>query len=194
MGLTPRGAFMKTKLNLSLFAAVMLASGASDANAAEPLHFAITGGYTASFDIDADALPDYFNSTSFSFNDVSGSFTGTRYGASTPSTSTVASIQFYSSSFGGGIGISGNGLNRFVEDGAQLYSGLTASPVFLPGQYSLKADNPDQYGASVLTISRSVVGAVPEPATWSMMIIGMATVGSAMRRRRKIDTSIPSVN
>ena len=31
---------------------------------------------------------------------------------------------------------------------------------------------------------RSVGGAVPEPATWAMMVIGFGTVGGALRRRR----------
>ena len=34
-----------------------------------------------------------------------------------------------------------------------------------------------------------VTGAVPEPATWGMMILGMAAVGYAMRRRQKVTVS-----
>ena len=34
----------------------------------------------------------------------------------------------------------------------------------------------------------SPISAVPEPATWAMMILGMGTVGYAMRRRQKIVT------
>jgi hypothetical protein len=29
-------------------------------------------------------------------------------------------------------------------------------------------------------------GAVPEPATWAMMVMGFGLVGGAMRRRRKV--------
>ncbi|NJC33302.1 hypothetical protein GGR88_000776 [Sphingomonas jejuensis] len=36
-----------------------------------------------------------------------------------------------------------------------------------------------------VTINRGPVGAVPEPATWAMMIGGFGLVGSAMRRRRQ---------
>jgi hypothetical protein len=39
-------------------------------------------------------------------------------------------------------------------------------------------------GASNVIFSASVAGAVPEPATWAMMICGVGMVGGAMRRRR----------
>jgi hypothetical protein len=34
------------------------------------------------------------------------------------------------------------------------------------------------------TAERQVVGAVPEPATWAMMILGFGAIGASMRRRR----------
>jgi len=34
------------------------------------------------------------------------------------------------------------------------------------------------------------VAAIPEPATWAMMIMGFGVVGSAMRRSRKVSTRI----
>lgn len=36
----------------------------------------------------------------------------------------------------------------------------------------------------------TAVPAVPEPATWGMMILGMGIVGGAMRRRQKVRTTI----
>ena len=36
---------------------------------------------------------------------------------------------------------------------------------------------------SNISITPSAVGAVPEPATWGMMILGMGAIGFAMRRR-----------
>lgn len=35
-----------------------------------------------------------------------------------------------------------------------------------------------------------VAGAVPEPATWAMMIAGFGMVGFAMRRRQKVSTTV----
>lgn len=36
----------------------------------------------------------------------------------------------------------------------------------------------------------AVNGAVPEPATWLMMILGLGTIGFAMRRRQKVSTQV----
>ncbi|WP_232474382.1 FxDxF family PEP-CTERM protein [Sphingomonas sp. MA1305] len=37
---------------------------------------------------------------------------------------------------------------------------------------------------------RYSVAAVPEPATWALMILGMGAVGFAMRRRSKVNTTV----
>lgn len=44
---------------------------------------------------------------------------------------------------------------------------------------------PDQWGLRIL----GTAGAVPEPATWAMMIIGFGTVGAAVRQRRRVAAS-----
>jgi PEP-CTERM motif len=41
-------------------------------------------------------------------------------------------------------------------------------------------------GASVSYQLRDLTGAVPEPASWALMILGFGAVGSAMRRRSKV--------
>lgn len=35
-----------------------------------------------------------------------------------------------------------------------------------------------------------VPGAVPEPATWAMMIVGFGMVGGVLRRRRNVTTAV----
>lgn len=40
------------------------------------------------------------------------------------------------------------------------------------------------------TVTVNVGGAVPEPATWAMMLAGVGAVGFAMRRRQKASTSV----
>ena len=40
------------------------------------------------------------------------------------------------------------------------------------------------------TRTGDVIAAVPEPATWSMMIVGMGAIGFSMRRRRNVSTTV----
>jgi PEP-CTERM motif len=47
------------------------------------------------------------------------------------------------------------------------------------------ADNNDATYYDNITLFAAPLGAVPEPASWTMMIIGFGAVGSAMRRRSK---------
>lgn len=65
----------------------------------------------------------------------------------------------------------------------------TAPASIGPGIYSLSV-----YGARATaagsyklnyTVGINADGAVPEPATWALMIVGFGTVGGAMRYRRR---------
>lgn len=47
----------------------------------------------------------------------------------------------------------------------------------------------DGFKLSSITVAEQVA-AVPEPAAWAMMILGMGAIGFAMRRRQKVDTSV----
>ncbi|MBS0362944.1 MAG: PEPxxWA-CTERM sorting domain-containing protein [Proteobacteria bacterium] len=42
----------------------------------------------------------------------------------------------------------------------------------------------DDFGA-VSNISEAVVAAVPEPATWALMLLGFGGLGATLRRRRR---------
>lgn len=42
----------------------------------------------------------------------------------------------------------------------------------------------------VTASSMAAPGAVPEPASWAMMIVGMGAIGFAMRRRQKVTTRV----
>lgn len=45
-------------------------------------------------------------------------------------------------------------------------------------------------GADYVVSTRSLIVAVPEPATWAMMIAGFGLAGAAMRRRRRISAAV----
>jgi hypothetical protein len=61
-----------------------------------------------------------------------------------------------------------NGLFRVVGAQGQIFSGMTLSS----GSNSFEVDN-------------LAVAAVPEPATWAMMLMGLAGLGAMLRFRRK---------
>ena len=68
---------------------------------------------------------------------------------------------------------------RFAHAGSNLKLSIRASGAGWQGG----AD--ESWGIDNLTItSQSTTGAVPEPGTWAMMILGLGAVGAAVRRRR----------
>ena len=46
------------------------------------------------------------------------------------------------------------------------------------------------YAQSIIHFTTDEAAAVPEPATWSMLLIGFGAVGAAMRRRRRMTPAI----
>ncbi|WP_415641707.1 PEP-CTERM sorting domain-containing protein [Sphingomonas antarctica] len=79
----------------------------------------------------------------------------------------------------------GNYEYRFVIDLAKV--GVVA-PIALQfgvteGQYS---DNQGNYDLTIWQLSPGAMAATPEPGAWLMMIMGMASVGAAVRRRDRI--------
>jgi hypothetical protein len=76
----------------------------------------------------------------------------------------------------GGCSVAGNA-NQFC------FIISNASTKFTPnGNLSYSVSTSSTAYASVFTVNR-VTAAVPEPAAWAMMILGMGVVGAAMRRR-----------
>lgn len=84
---------------------------------------------------------------------------------------------------GSGCGIQ-SGTNAFC---AFIY-GISSTPRVDSFTFAAPGYDGYFYPGSITLEVLGPVGAVPEPATWAMMIIGFGAVGFAMRRRQKVTT------
>jgi hypothetical protein len=142
--------------------------------AASTYVFDITGDFTAHFTLDSNPAVN-------SFPGVDNTFWITNVAGISKD------VYFYTASIGGGLGFknTNNSTFTFVTDGPQLFTGLNTAPTFSLGTFALtQFGGPARYS---LTISdpNAVTGAVPEPATWAMMLLGFGGIGFAMRRTAK---------
>ena len=148
---------------------IMMAAPAT----AQELNFSITGDYNASFLLDtATPNPEFvFDGYSFSISGITG-FPNATTG--------VADLTFFNASATGGLLVSDPAGFDYLFDanGAQLYTGNEAAPRFVPGRFALTGLSTP--GNFVLSIT-----AVPEPASWAMMLSGLALTGCALRIRRR---------
>lgn len=162
--------------------AAVLVAAASSADAA-PLLFDFSGpSGTAMFQLDSNPTPDSFQSflgsDQFSFNNVAGTFGSV---AGTASTISFGSGSIYSS-----LSITAPNLGFTQFNAPTLFTGAPAHPTFLTGTFTVI--NPF-FGNATLSISPvALTGAVPEPASWAMMIVGLGATGVVMRRRAKAVT------
>ena len=155
-------------LTKSACALIALVAAGAPAEAAVFL-FDLSGSRSASFSLDDMAVPTFSNALQSQFSDVSGTFNGVMG---------RATINFQRTGF---EVVSPNlGFSQFVSD-APLFTGPTSSPTFLPGTFQLRSI---VSGQSILMVV-SLGSAVPEPATWAMMLVGFGAVGYSLRRKTR---------
>ena len=87
-----------------------------------------------------------------------------------------------------------DGLGNLLFSSGPIQLGLNAGPsvLFTPNITSSNGLElrwgPDSFNVGIdsidYTLSRPTGAPVPEPATWAMMILGFASIGAGMRRRR----------
>ena len=83
----------------------------------------------------------------------------------------------------------------FLKPNYSQYLSLTFAAPLTTGSNALLTTNYTSYECDNCTVVRSVVsgaavnGAVPEPASWALMLGGFGAIGGAMRSRRKAAVS-----
>lgn len=159
-----------------VFAGLALAAAVSAVPATATVYaFNLTGGKTASFLIDNMTPPAFFSTSTLignqvSYDGVPGVFGGTAQSASIGfGTGLLAGFQ-----------IGGTSLGFTQYAGPDLFTLVGTLPVFNLGTFNLSSITS---GQAQLAISQ-VSAAVPEPASWALMLIGSGAVGFAMRRKR----------
>jgi hypothetical protein len=93
-----------------------------------------------------------------------------------------------------GVHQGGDGLNNTCTNGCNTYQLFTNSSGITSGVIDLTYyfDNEQTGQISGVDLFDNG-GAVPEPATWAMMLIGFAGVGMAMRRSRKANPALMQI-
>jgi hypothetical protein len=170
------------KLKPLFFAATALGVGSPSPASAAYL-FTLSGDHSASFQLAASPAPvNSFagDANFFWLTNIAGTYQGVAGARDT---------YFYTTAIGGGFGLknTNNASFTFVSDGPQLFTGTNIAPTFTLGTFALVQFNgPARYSLTIsdLDASPTPPGAVPEPATWAMMLLGFGAIGFAMRRQK----------
>ncbi|MEY2883316.1 MAG: hypothetical protein RL490_1040 [Pseudomonadota bacterium] len=159
-----------------LLAATAAAAIAAPAAAATTYNFSVAGGY--SWSMPASPTPNGYSASDATFFNVPFTAGPDNF---------VYILRIYNAAGGGGVAILSDpygfaNSTRYRGLGAEIYTGTLAAPTFKTGTFTLT----QQYFGyqQVLTITDAAAGAVPEPASWAMLIAGFGLTGAAMRRRR----------
>lgn len=159
----------------------------------------VPGKFTATFQLDTTRQPSIVLTDSVRYNGVPITYTLPNSTAPITENAQFDGVTFSATRNQGGLfygflDAAANYNNRIQLFGAQLFTGTTAAPGFLTGTFDLSDIPPN--GASLQPNYRVTVtdlsAAVPEPATWGLMILGFAGVGASARRRRRTRVGVPA--
>lgn len=151
-----------------VIAAIATALMSTAANAAiYTFSFVPANSAAFSFSLSSSPTPNLAFGNSFEITNVATQSAGATYNAN---------YFFYIASAGGGLFDS----RGHDFSGDQLYTGTINAPTFKLGNFALQSVD----GSAVsLTIADAAAAAVPEPASWAMMLTGFGVIGFAWRRK-----------
>lgn len=167
-------ALMKCVRSVAI-AALLLSAGVANAAVWQ---FNLSGDYTASWQMDADQVPEeYFVELGAVFWDI----VVTHPDAMT----SLADIAYFNGGFGGGLSILDYASGEYVvvADGPQIYTGTEINPVFAAGTFALTSY--EGLGNYLLTVTEVAETAVPEPATGALLFGGLALLVASRKRRSR---------
>ncbi len=173
------------KMTTMIAAAMLAAACTVPAAAAVQYDFVATSSFGGAYGSFSFITPDFINSSSTSGTSIglanltscSVTFGGGTCGnqillnnASSFTSTPSDAISFGTSN--------GQGAAYYFADGAFTNFGTYSNIIFGSGQ------------AATLRISLAPTAAVPEPATWAMMLLGFGGIGVSLRRRRNTKAGI----
>lgn len=160
-----------TMTRLAFAAAASLAALSAPASAATFV-FTITGGSTGSGTIEATPFSD----SAATITAISGIIDG----------KTITSLRSVNDYVNDNVLLFGNAGAKFTSAGVGFIAGGVRTDLFYNyGISSYRAFFSDTGTRSInFTLAGAEVTAVPEPASWALMIVGFGAVGATLRRRR----------
>lgn len=134
-----------------------------------------TVGNTTTISFGQNAEPSGTFNGSFDFTNTDPGLYSILLGSSTPGVTFSAASLFGINGTVGTYNLTGGGTNVM-----QL-----AQTLIVGGQYEFSFTGSNPQDSAVANGNVTIQAAVPEPATWAMMLFGFGGIGLAMRRRRR---------
>jgi hypothetical protein len=185
------GDYMIKSISLSFllaFAGLALPSAAQAVDVGDALNCNITGGGLFECDLPTNTVQD---GTEFVIGTTSTDFLGADFSAGVFRLSALQNSVLGSTILN--FSNATSPFTSFALTGTSGFSGFDVSDVTLSnGLLTIDLRGTTNTAGDFINLSLGSVGAVPEPATWALMLLGFGFVGGAMRTAKRRQTLVVS--